>query len=570
MTLKEPALKIKASYQTCVVMTILFLTVHVNAQTGSDTIKTFPVTTGAYSLYPKLIPMGKDAACFWAQLGADSSFTIHSQIVFDSGKLRWEKQGVPIGHLFDVPVPLYSPNPAYEAISLNDSTAFIAGIRDLLFEGTRDLVLQGIHRTGELALPDMWIVDSNRTVAHTLFPEKAFKLLPRDDATGWLLWAHRGRMFLRRFSPDTGPDPVIDLEHLVADATTNGEKGFYTTIWDTLAGITRILTRQYDGSGQAVWSTPVIAATENKPVSALGDIRTLTLPDSSVMVLWMVEDDDSTGNYRINAQRVKKNGELVFDPSGIVLVRGVDLPRGMDARTMPDSSICLMYYTYTGSIGAQKLTSAGDVSWGENGVIVGDTSGANHDVRCASGDDGTFHIVWMHGNDIVYQQLDSTGTPKWPSQGKPICVGEQYKDAPDICVLGKTALIAWRDDRKDSMGVYAALISSEQGTLAVEASDEEYAIHQGDRATTLAKFIDVYPNPAKEYVVVKAKEGLQHGTVRIHDCLGGLVKEIRLDGENRPVVWSLDDSSGKRVNPGMYVACVIAERVVYRKTFVVF
>ena len=556
--------------RSCVVVIPLLLTFKANAQFSPDTIRTFPVTTGAYCLYPKLIPMGKDAACFWAQLGADSSFTIHSQLIFDSGKLLWEKQSVPIGHLFDVPIPLYSPNPAYEAISLNDSTAFIAGIRDLLFEGTRDLVLQGIHRSGELAFPDMWIVDSNRTVAHILFPEKAFKLLPRDDASGWLLWAHRGRMFLRRFSPDTGPDPVIDLEHLVADATTNGEKGFYSAIWDTLAGITRILTRQYDGSGQAVWSTPVIAATENKPVTALGDIRTLTLPDSSVMVVWMVEDDDSTGNYRINAQRVKKNGELVFDPSGIVLVRGIDLPRGMDARTMPDSSICVIYYTYLGSIGAQNVTSAGEVSWGENGVIVGDTSGANHDVKCASGDDGTFHIVWMHGNDIMYQQLDSTGTQKWPSQGKPICVGEQYKDAPDICVLGTTALIAWRDDRKDSIGIFAAIISSEQGTLAVKESDEDYAIHQGDHAPTLEKFIDVYPNPANEYAVVKVKEGLLHRTVRIHDCLGGLVKEFHIDVENQNAVWTLDDSCGKRVNPGIYVACVIGAQQVYRTTFVVF
>jgi hypothetical protein len=175
----------------------------------------------------------------------------------------------------------------------------------------------------------------------------------------------------------------------------------------------------------------------------------------------------------------------------------------------------------------------------------------------------------MHGNDIVYQQLDSAGTPKWPSQGKPICVGEQYKDAPDICVLGTTALIAWRDDRKDSMGIYAAIISSEQGTLTAE-SNEEYASHQGHREAPLAKFIDVYPNPANEYVVVKVKEGLLRGTVRIHDCLGGLVKEFHLDGENQNAVWTLDDSYGKRVNPGIYVACVIGARQVYRTTFVVF
>jgi hypothetical protein len=566
-------MKALASSRSCIVVTALLLTFKANAQFSADTIEIFPVTTGAYCPHPKLIPMGKDVACFWARLGSDSSFTIHAQLLSNSGELSWEKRGVPIGHLFDVPIPLYSPNPAYDAISLNDSIAFIAGVRELLFEETRDLVLQGIYRNSKLTWPEMWIADSNLSVDYSTYPGKAFKLLTRDETTGWLLWGYRGHLYLRSFDVNSGPGLVDTSNGLgwfqFSDAASTGDGGFYAATWLAVPAEGSVYVHKYDKNGTAVWPKPVLVKSENKPATSLNQIRTLTLPDTSVMVLWTVVDDN-TNNYRINAQRVRKNGEMVFDSSGIVLVRDVELPRRIDARMMPDSSIRLMYHTYPGLIGAQKFTASGNVSWGSTGVIVGDTVGPNRDARCATGEDGTFHIVWMHGNDIMYQQLDSTGTPKWPSLGKQICVGEQYKDDPDICVIGTTALIAWRDDRKDSIGIFAAIISSEQGTLAVEASDEEYAIHQGDRATSAAKFIDVYPNPANEYVVVKVKEGLLHGTVRIHDCLGGLVKEFHLDGGNHNAVWTLDDSCGKRVNPGIYVACVIGAQQVYRTTFVVF
>jgi hypothetical protein len=550
------------------------LTFKANAQLSADTTEIFTVTTGASCGIPKLIKMGRNAICFWAQLRTDSTIITHAQSISVTGDLQWEKQGIEVGHLSDITIPLYQPNRAYDVVVLNDNEVYIAGERDLLFEQTSDLVLQRVDKNGNITWPEMWIADSNLSVDYTEYPDKRFKLIRRDDSTGWLLWAHHGSMYLRQFD-QFGTGDTLNLGYYVQDATTNGEKGLYTVHWRMMSEYAHVYIRQYDSSGKMIWPNPIDAAWGRKPANPLGPFRLLTLPDRSVMMIWKTEDIDKRGHYWIYTQRVSKSGERLYDSSGIVVAREIPDMRTFDARLMPDTTVCIVYNTYS-SIHAQKITQDGELSWGSQGKIVCDIEGNKGNINIEAGTDGSLVIAWLDARSSLYQfpgiyaqKLDESGRDAWTEQGRVICEGDQYKANPTLCVLDSTVMIAWEDLRQDSIGIFAAIITSKQGTLTAE-SNEEYASHQGHRETPLAKFIDVYPNPANEYVVVKVKEGLLRGTVRIHDCLGGLVKEFHLDGENQNAVWTLDDSYGKRVNPGIYVACVIGARQVYRTTFVVF
>ncbi|MBI5470737.1 MAG: T9SS type A sorting domain-containing protein [Ignavibacteriae bacterium] len=287
----------------------------------------------------------------------------------------------------------------------------------------------------------------------------------RVNASGDMLWGQFGK------EVGNSRDPVF-LSSRVSPVVVSDDSGGAIIAYADLNQRRIIAASRVRPDGSKVWDRLICFSTvgvrTNPAICGDGN--------GGAIITW--EDlRNGTNNSDIYAQRVRANGTLAWDSSGVAICTAVQnqtVPRiasdGMGGAyiTWADNRIL------DSDIYAQRVNSLGQTQLTANGrrvcVMSNNPAGSP---RIVASSIGTAIICWTDGREggtwDVWAQKVNPDTVEWTLNGVPVCVQPRAQYKQDMVSDGAGgAIIAWDDTRRISFNevdVYAQRISSNGGSL---------------------------------------------------------------------------------------------------------
>ncbi len=204
------------------------------------------------------------------------------------------------------------------------------------------------------------------------------------------------------------------------------------------------------------------------------------IPDGAggAIVVWL---DTRNGNPDLFMQRIDADGNPLWYPNGLPLTSMA--PGGeWDPALLSDGAggAIVTYEEGPNSmwvtdrdIRIQRVDASGLKLWGENGTWVCQAARGQINPKIASDGAGGAIVVWQdyrNGNGDVYaQRIDSTGTPLWQANGKPVSLAADTQFDPVLAPDGSGgAIVAWVDRRTASWAIWAQRLDSGGNPLWAE------------------------------------------------------------------------------------------------------
>ncbi|OLS12699.1 MAG: 5'-nucleotidase [Promethearchaeota archaeon CR_4] len=279
----------------------------------------------------------------------------------------------------------------------------------------------------------------------------------RVDSDGQLLWAPNGVVICNDTNLQLSPTLISDGANGAIIAWLdwrNSNWDIYAQLVDSL-GIT-----QWPGNGSVIC---MVTGTQSNPQLASNE-------SGGTFIVW--EDFRSGSNYDIYAQCIDPAGTPEWIPDGILICNA---SYGQKAPQLVSDGVGGVIIVWqderTGgsydNIYAQRVSSAGDTQWTENGTLVCDAANFQTAPQLISdGLDGVI-ITWeddRSGSDknIYAQQVNSTGNAQWTPNGTAISTAANAQYTPQLVEDGSGgAIIMWRDEVSEGVNdIYAQRIDA--------------------------------------------------------------------------------------------------------------
>ena len=236
--------------------------------------------------------------------------------------------------------------------------------------------------------------------------------------------------------------------------TTDGNDGVIVTWRDGRNSNYDIYAQRVDKNGDMVWTPDGIAvcdhdASQSAPV-IVSDLN------GGAIIVW---GDTRNGNDTQDgfAQRVNANGEKLWVPDGVSVCTDPTLQDDFTAITDGNGGVIVVWEDWRSGnqdIYSQKLSSEGKVLWKEKGIAVFSGEGDQYDPAIISDGEGGAIIVWWDISppdwNIYAQRIDSNGNSVWETPN-PVCTAQGNQGAPTIVSDGNGgAFCIWADYRNDT------------------------------------------------------------------------------------------------------------------------
>ncbi len=177
--------------------------------------------------------------------------------------------------------------------------------------------------------------------------------------------------------------------------------------------------------------------------------------------------------HQIYAQHVSPNGELLWEPKGLIICEGAwDQNSPRIARTGTDRFV-IAWEDDRGpdrNIYMQKIDGGGNILWQAEAVAVTEYPGDQRLVGIVPDDAGGMIVAWEDSPgsdaDIYAQRFDGSGVPLWPTGGIAICSEPGNQSQAIITNDGQGgAITVWQDNRGADIDIYAQRIDPDGTNL---------------------------------------------------------------------------------------------------------
>ncbi|MFH1826064.1 MAG: hypothetical protein ABH823_02080 [bacterium] len=251
----------------------------------------------------------------------------------------------------------------------------------------------------------------------------------------------------------------------------NDERGNYIVVWeDGRAGYYDIYAQKINSLGQPLWpkkGVAVCAASRNQNFPQITKDGT-----GGAIIVWQ---DYRNGNADVFAQRLGSDG-LPMWPKGGVAVCATNAGQFAPQIT-PDGSggAIITWHDYRSGQGediyAQRINNQGTLLWQRNGVPIATAPGTQWYPQIV--DDGAAGavIVWTDGrvssadNNIYAQRVNSAGEILWPENGVAACLAANNQEQPIIIKSNGGTIITWQDYRNGNADIFAQKLNSNADPL---------------------------------------------------------------------------------------------------------
>jgi hypothetical protein len=220
--------------------------------------------------------------------------------------------------------------------------------------------------------------------------------------------------------------------------------------WASTGQWMNLRVQAVDGAGALRWGTDGIAVTGSFPRLA-GAHRLCTDGAAGAILAWPMFDGNLT------AQRFAPDGSKLWGTTGHVVSTTInsDVSLAVASDGLAGAFLAWTEGTSPQVLRAQRIGSGGAESWASGGVPVSAASGGRSAPVVQPDGAGGATIAWSDsraGNyDIYAQRLDSSGAPRWVSQGVALCTASAAQSVPCLVPAASSGWIAgWEDYRNEA------------------------------------------------------------------------------------------------------------------------
>ncbi|MBI5838431.1 MAG: T9SS type A sorting domain-containing protein [Candidatus Eisenbacteria bacterium] len=225
------------------------------------------------------------------------------------------------------------------------------------------------------------------------------------------------------------------------------------------------------------WPDTSVAVSRAAVGSGAGSPAAVSDGAGGVIVAWQQANSDTFGSYDLWVSHIASNGTVAsgWTAGGMTvcaLPQNQYTPRmdtdgsggavvaWLDQRNAPFGTSTPI------SLYAQRVTSAGSLSWTADGVAL--YNGANNVSDVAVLGDGAGGAVISYSvssggaTDVFAQRLNSSGAKQWGASGTTVCNAASDQSGAQLCSDGGTGtILAWYDSRNaGDMDIYAQRLNS--------------------------------------------------------------------------------------------------------------
>ena len=211
--------------------------------------------------------------------------------------------------------------------------------------------------------------------------------------------------------------------------------------------------------------------------------RQSLIPDGSggAFVVW---EDKRNYNSDIYAQRIDKDGNLLWNPSGVPVCTASEDQEWPFLVQDGSGGVIIVWRSGDSQsnydVYAQRLDADGNPLWGENGIAVASRDGNERNQRIVSDGNGGAIISWVDDSsgdyDIYIQRLSPSGEKLWGANGAPVTTAPGDQDVMFMTSnVSGGAILAWTDFRNSDLGeIYAMFVY--EGMPPVETQVSYFSI----------------------------------------------------------------------------------------------
>jgi len=226
-----------------------------------------------------------------------------------------------------------------------------------------------------------------------------------------------------------------------------------------------IYAQRLDANGQALWTADGVII-----CSATGDQNYPQLiadGEGGAIIVWQ---DNYSGNDDIYAQRVNSGGVVQWMPDGVGVCTedfGQSYPEIVSDNA--GGAIIVWEDAYSGNsdVFAQRINSSGVVQWLASGVAVCSAADDQYAPEIIADGSGGAIVTWEDGRnvtsmDIYAQKISGAGAMQWGANGMAVCSNSNSQIRPQLTSDGAGGgIFAWEDNRLGTeYHIYAQQINS--------------------------------------------------------------------------------------------------------------
>jgi hypothetical protein len=240
--------------------------------------------------------------------------------------------------------------------------------------------------------------------------------------------------------------------------------GNQVVVWeDGRAGFSSIFAQKVDNRGNKLWADGGVSLCRE-----YGNQNNTQLIDDGSGGAIFVWQSYSNGNADILAQRLSSGGELLWGEKAVVVCSAEAGQFAPELTTDGAGGAIITWHDYRSGAGedvyAQRVSGAGLPLWQPNGIPVSAGTGTQWYPKIAADGAGGAVIAWSDGrvssadNNIYAQRLDGAGKALWAKDGVPVCEAAQNQEKPALVMTAQGPLLAWNDSRNGNIDIYAQKI----------------------------------------------------------------------------------------------------------------
>jgi len=219
--------------------------------------------------------------------------------------------------------------------------------------------------------------------------------------------------------------------------------------------------QKMDATGAEVWSTEVKAAGLDRFDISSDD-------SGNVFIIW--KDNPSYSEGDIFVQKVNADGQVAWPTGALQLTntRSSGYVRGnFNQLIISDGEGgALSIWVQAGQdLYAQRISSEGEILWGEIGVFVARVA---HDPRIIGDALGNITVFWGDLQNVYAQRLDATGNTTWPEAGIKMGQAGEYNNVIHYYAASDGAggaVVVWNHAEGDNRFLHAQRVDASGNKL---------------------------------------------------------------------------------------------------------
>jgi len=357
--------------------------------------------------------------------------------------------------------------------------------------GYSDIYSQKINNSGKI----LWTRDGIR-ICNAESNQYNPELISDDDGGAIIVWedtrSGSSNIFAQRIDPygnklwDERGIQLCQSEGLeINPKITKDSKGGAIVAWQDSRrreGLFNVFSQRIDKDGALLWRTDGVAAKSSEGAQTNMDIN--SDGEQGAIITW-VEYRRNLNTPDIYAQRIGKDGKVLWTSAGLAICRA---PESQKNPKLVIDNIVIIAWEDSGSgnydIYAQKVNKDGSIVWTCDGVPVCTASFTQHEPRLILMSDGGAIVAWEDYRkanwDIFAQRLDTDGNPVWPRNGVEVCAAPGTQYAPQLVKSrGLSTIVVWEDYRNnESYNIFAQKLS-ESGEMLWDKDGTPICITDG-------------------------------------------------------------------------------------------